>query len=454
MRAFAEPGRLARAVAATSLTLAACLAVTLGTPGGALGGAAAASPCPSGLAPFGKTPSTPPAKGAKAAAPVARYLGDEVQLGSTKAVVGVLVTRGNGKLSLLVQYGSGLHYFSCSTPLQLVVAPGEKTGVQLTGLLPGRTYHYRLVATNGAGTAYRADRTFTTLAGGTIAQHVSVGGLALGGKTRAEALTLLERPLASPLRMGYNGALWRVPRTQAGAQLDAAGAVDAALRAAPGTSLPASAVTVDAARLRAYIARLDKRWSHKPVSASVKLVGTRAVIVPARPGVRVDTPAMTAALLKYLQTGQRHLLRLAVTKISQAKAPVEKAVVVRLGPQLLTAYENGKPVLRTPVTTGRPALPTPVGSYYIHFRASPYTFISPWPQGSPYYYPPAPVTWAMYFYDNDFLHDDPAEPESAYGEGSNYGPYASHGCVHVPHDAMAWLFNWLPIGAPVIVSQS
>ena len=32
----------------------------------------------------------------------------------------------------------------------------------LTGLLPSTTYHYRLVATSGAGTAYSADATFTT----------------------------------------------------------------------------------------------------------------------------------------------------------------------------------------------------------------------------------------------------------------------------------------------------
>ncbi len=60
----------------------------------------------------------------------------------------------------------------------------------------------------------------------------------------------------------------------------------------------------------------------------------------------------------------------------------------------------------------------------------------------------------MYFYDNDFLHDDPAEPASAFGPGSENGPYASHGCVHVPHDAMAFLYRWLPIGAKVIVSQT
>jgi lipoprotein-anchoring transpeptidase ErfK/SrfK len=60
----------------------------------------------------------------------------------------------------------------------------------------------------------------------------------------------------------------------------------------------------------------------------------------------------------------------------------------------------------------------------------------------------------MFFYDNDFLHDDPLQPNGTYGAGSENGPYASHGCVHVPHRAMAFLYNWLPVGAHVIVAQS
>ena len=128
--------------------------------------------------------------------------------------------------------------------------------------------------------------------------------------------------------------------------------------------------------------------------------------------------------------------------------------MIRLGVQTLTAYLNGKPVLTTPITSGRPALPTPIGSFSIKFRASPYVFTSPWPAGSPYWYPATPVTWAMFFYDNDFLHDDPLQPAGSYGAGSENGPYASHGCVHVPRQTMAFLYNWLPVGAPVIVAQS
>ncbi|HXH98047.1 MAG TPA: L,D-transpeptidase, partial [Gaiellaceae bacterium] len=185
----------------------------------------------------------------------------------------------------------------------------------------------------------------------------------------------------------------------------------------------------------------------------VHLVGDRAVVAPAKPGIRLAPMHARSAVAAYLEHGSRTVLHLP-TRAAPAPRTGEKAVVIRLESQSLTAYKNGKLVLRTPVTTGRLALPTPVGSYAIQSRHSPYTFISPWPQGSPFYYPPTPVTWAMYFYDNDFLHDDPAEPLSAYGKGSQNGPYASHGCVHVPHDAMAFLYNWLPIGAKVIVSQT
>ena len=34
--------------------------------------------------------------------------------------------------------------------------------VNVPNLLPGTTYHYRLVATNGGGTTYGPDMTFTT----------------------------------------------------------------------------------------------------------------------------------------------------------------------------------------------------------------------------------------------------------------------------------------------------
>lgn len=127
-------------------------------------------------------------------------------------------------------------------------------------------------------------------------------------------------------------------------------------------------------------------------------------------------------------------------------------IVIHLGAQTLTAYEGNTAVLHTLITTGQPALSTPLGTSSVFYRASPYQFISPWPLGSYYYYPPSWVNWALEYRSGGyFLHDAPWQPDGTYGPGSEYGPYASHGCVHVPPGAMRYLFSWAGIGTPVSV---
>jgi lipoprotein-anchoring transpeptidase ErfK/SrfK len=131
-----------------------------------------------------------------------------------------------------------------------------------------------------------------------------------------------------------------------------------------------------------------------------------------------------------------------------------RTIVIQLGSQSLTAYDRGVVVLATPITTGRPELPTPVGEGAVFRRASPYLFISPWPLGDSYCYAPSWVNWALEFYGGGcFIHDAPWQPAGTYGPGSDYGPYASHGCVHVPSGAMRSLYQWATNDTPVIVTR-
>lgn len=133
-----------------------------------------------------------------------------------------------------------------------------------------------------------------------------------------------------------------------------------------------------------------------------------------------------------------------------------KRIIVSLSRQTLYAYDGDRLVLQTYVTTGNPNLPTPPGSYSILAKYSPFEFISPWPQGSPYWYPPSLSHYAMLFKsDGYFLHDAPWR--SAFGPGTNgagqpgtnYG--GTHGCVNIPPDPMVSLWNWSPVGTPVDV---
>jgi CSLREA domain-containing protein len=66
--------------------------------------------------------------------------------------------------SVFFQYGSTANAYGTTTNSQAIAAGAATTGfaAATTGLTPGKTYHYRVVATNSDGTAYGADRTFTT----------------------------------------------------------------------------------------------------------------------------------------------------------------------------------------------------------------------------------------------------------------------------------------------------
>jgi lipoprotein-anchoring transpeptidase ErfK/SrfK len=389
-----------------------------------------------------------------AAAVSVAYTAGSTLVGARVAQSQALIDSGGSVQSAyVVEYGPSPDYGLCTDPVALASVPGaQPVTVALTGLTPATTYHFRVIASGDAGTAIGLDQVFTTLPAGELPQGTSIDGIAVGGMKRASALSAVRRLLSPPARLALGDRQWSVSRAKLGARIDARPAIAAALAGMPGRAF-AVRVSVDRQRLTHYLGTAERRYAQAPQAAAVRLVGDRAAVTPAKPGIRLAPMHARAAVVTYLTGGSRATLRLP-TRVAPAPRSGEKAVVIRLQAQSLTAYQNGKLVLRTPVTTGRLALPTPVGSFSIQSRHSPYTFISPWPQGNPYYYPPTPVTWAMYFYDNDFLHDDPAEPASAFGKGSQNGPYASHGCVHVPHDAMAFLFRWLPIGAKVIVSQT
>jgi L,D-transpeptidase catalytic domain len=131
-----------------------------------------------------------------------------------------------------------------------------------------------------------------------------------------------------------------------------------------------------------------------------------------------------------------------------------KVITISLSFQEMIFYQDGCVVRATPVSTGRPQLRTPAGRFSIFYKKTPFTFVSPWPPSSPFYYFPSPVSWVMEFASGGyFIHDAPWESPGEYGPGSeNNLSAASHGCVHTPTPVMQWAFSWTPLGTPVLIS--
>jgi hypothetical protein len=135
-----------------------------------------------------------------------------------------------------------------------------------------------------------------------------------------------------------------------------------------------------------------------------------------------------------------------------------RRIVVHLATQRMDVFAGNTLLRTTLVTTGNNLLPTPVGIWHIGAKFHPYKFISPWKKGSPYYYAPSNVQYALYFHSGGyFIHDAPWR--TVYGPGTNTAPgppgiySGTHGCVNVPGDVEKWLYGWATIGTVVVVEQ-
>jgi lipoprotein-anchoring transpeptidase ErfK/SrfK len=117
-------------------------------------------------------------------------------------------------------------------------------------------------------------------------------------------------------------------------------------------------------------------------------------------------------------------------------------IQIDLSEQRLTAWEGDTPVFSTEVSTGRISDSTPIGVYAVQekYRTARMQGES---QGKTYDIPDVPYT--MYFSGSYAIH-------GAYWH-DQFGDPVSSGCVNVPIEGAAWLFNWAGVGTSVVVQD-
>ncbi|HEY7093067.1 MAG TPA: L,D-transpeptidase [Ktedonobacterales bacterium] len=164
-----------------------------------------------------------------------------------------------------------------------------------------------------------------------------------------------------------------------------------------------------------------------------------------------------------------------VSQVSNSISGVGKEILVNLTKQHLYAYQDGQVQFDFLIASGRPELPTPVGRWTVLFKKTNFVFTSPWPPGSPFYYYPTHINYALNFHDGGFyLHD--SWWRCLYGPGANLPhqvnctdegdpaagrppepvkgwEYGSHGCVGMTTTLAAKLYNWAPIGTTVLITR-
>ncbi|HUZ89533.1 MAG TPA: L,D-transpeptidase [Candidatus Acidoferrales bacterium] len=200
-------------------------------------------------------------------------------------------------------------------------------------------------------------------------------------------------------------------------------------------------------QLPALLARADGLGLGSSFDASAQSLRAQSASGPGA----VSSEGALAQLVQQLRAAASGSLPVAGVGCIAGAAP--KLIVVHVLTQQLIAYNNGCPWLRSLITTGRPQLPTDEGNFHIFYKAPAYRMVSPWPPASGLWYPPTWVYDAMEFVgDGTFLHTADWEPQSAFGPGSEYGGYASHGCVHLQDQIAAQLYAWADLGTSVDVT--
>lgn len=135
------------------------------------------------------------------------------------------------------------------------------------------------------------------------------------------------------------------------------------------------------------------------------------------------------------------LLIAAANLVIPAAARAEKSIVVSIGQQAMWAYKGDRVVISSPVSTGKESFETPLGNYVILSKVPSQTMEGV--IGGEYYNVPD-VPSVMYFTSyGHALH-------GTYWHAS-FGTPMSHGCVNLPMDVAAWLYQWAPVGTPVLI---
>ena len=125
-------------------------------------------------------------------------------------------------------------------------------------------------------------------------------------------------------------------------------------------------------------------------------------------------------------------------------------LMISTAEEAMRYFKDGKLVRSFHITTGRVEKPTLPGYWTVQDRKSPDEFKSDEPPGSPYWYPPTHINYAiLYHWGGFFVHD--AWWRVNFGPGTQYPHYdvggdesfagnGSHGCVNLQENDAAWVY--------------
>lgn len=287
---------------------------------------------------------------------------------------------------------------------------------------------------------------------GIIPDGVTIQGVPVGGMTPEQATGVVQTAFDQPVQFQFKKRKWWASPSRLGAKAYVAGAVARALVTPPGSTVDL-VVAVKGAAVSDYVAFLDRNFERAAKNSTVRLLKLRPKISEPRDGFDIKEPAMAAAIVRALKSGDRGPLQLegSVVKPTVTLKNFGSIVVIRRGSNRLYLYDGQKFVRRFGVATGQASYPTPLGRWDVVTK-----------QLHPWWYPPPNSDWAQ---GKEPIPPGPGNPLGTRWMGlsaplvgihgtpdaASIGYSASHGCVRMLVPEAEWLFEHVELGTPVYV---
>jgi lipoprotein-anchoring transpeptidase ErfK/SrfK len=304
------------------------------------------------------------------------------------------------------------------------------------------------VATTTAVTTTTVTTT-TTPSPTTIPQGVRIAGVKVGGLTVPEATQAVQEAFARPLPVVVDRSRLEVdPRGVASAYVQTA--VARARIAEPKTNVKL-VVAVRGGPLRAWVAKVKKRFARAAVDAKVTFAGGRPVVTKDRAGRALEGSRLTRRIAAALVANSRLPVRArtSVVKPVQTVEAFDAVIVINRSVNRLYLYRRAHLRRTFAVATGQTIYPTPTGTFHIVVK---------WK--NPWWYPPTQDSWAKGLKPVPPGPDNPLGTRwmglSVSGVGihgtdapASIGYSVSHGCIRMQVPDAEWLFDRVAIGTTV-----
>ena len=208
-------------------------------------------------------------------------------------------------------------------------------------------------------------------------------------------------------------------------------------------------LTLDEEAIRTYISDLANKYNTIYIPRTFHTSkGTDVTIEGNEYGYRIDQDGEYAQLLEDLKSGTAVTREPVYSKKGYQRNGTDDLagsyIEVSLDAQHLWLYKDGNLVTETDIVSGKPVKgrETYRGAWPIAYKASPFNLTS-----NEYGYDVKVNYWMPFVYGQG-LHD--ASWQSSFG-GNRYKTHGSHGCINLPKDQAALIYNTIDAGYPIII---